>query len=230
MASMASMQGLTKMSFQRVSTAEHVRDHITTLILDGSLKPGTPLRENTIATTLGVSRNTVREAVLLLGQSRLIRHEMHRGAIVAEPTKDALINLYDARRGLEVGAVSLPASAEVIAGIKTALDDLELAADAGDDRDIVEKDLAFHAATVRNFGSERIDAFYAQLAVELSFYLNALASSRLDYAADASFLDEHRRIYAAIAAQDNAAAARCVEDHIDETIRRLHARLDAVEA
>lgn len=230
MASMASMQGLTKMSFQRVSTAEHVRDHITTLILDGSLKPGTPLRENAIATTLGVSRNTVREAVLLLGESRLIRHEMHRGAIVAEPTKDALVNLYDARRGLEVGAVSLPASAEVIAGVKAALDDLEIAADAGDDREIVAKDLAFHAATVRNFGSERIDDFYAQLAVELSFYLNALAASRLDYAADASFLDEHRRIYAAIAAQDHATAARCVEDHIDETIRRLHARLDAAEA
>lgn len=230
MASMASMQGLTKMSFQRVSTAEQVRDHITTLILDGSLKPGTPLRENTIATTLGVSRNTVREAVLLLGASRLIRHEMHRGSIVAEPTKDALVNLYDARRGLEVGAVSLPASAEVIAGIKSALDDLELAADSGDDREIVAKDLAFHAATVRNFGSERIDAFYAQISVELSFYLNALAASRLDYAEDEFFLDEHRRIYAAIADRDIAAAARSVQQHLDETIRRLHARLDAVDA
>ncbi|MEO6200626.1 MAG: GntR family transcriptional regulator [Cryobacterium sp.] len=224
------MQGLTKMSVQRVSTAEHVRDHITTLILSGDLKPGTPLRENAIASTLGVSRNTVREAVLLLGQSRLIRHEMHRGAIVAEPTKDALINLYDARRGLEVGAVSLPANAEITAGIKVALDNLELAAAGGDDREIVEKDLAFHAATVRNFGSERIDAFYAQIAVELSFFLNALAASRLDYAEDEFFIDEHRRIYEAISAQDRAAAAGYVEQHIDLTIRRLHARLDAVDA
>jgi len=218
------------MSVQRVSTAEHVRDHITTLILAGELKPGTPLRENAIATTLGVSRNTVREAVLLLGQSRLIRHEMHHGAIVAEPTKDALINLYDARRGLEVGAVSLPADAEIIAGIKSALDDLERAATEGDDREIVAKDLAFHAATVRNFRSERIDAFYAQIAVELSFFLNALAASRLDYAEDESFLDEHRRISEAIAAGDRAGAARFVQDHINETIRRLRARLDAAEA
>ncbi|WP_166804510.1 GntR family transcriptional regulator [Cryobacterium algoritolerans] len=224
------MQGLTKMSVQRVSTAEHVRDHITTLILAGELKPGTPLRENAIATALSVSRNTVREAVLLLGQSRLIRHEMHHGAIVAEPTKDALINLYDARRGLEVGAVSLPADAENIAGIKSALDDLERAATEGDDREIVAKDLAFHAATVRNFRSERIDAFYAQIAVELSFFLNALAASRLDYAEDESFLDEHRRIYEAIAAGDRAGAARFVQDHINETIRRLRARLDAAEA
>lgn len=227
---MALMQGLTKMSVQRVSTAEHVRDHITTLILDGNLKPGTPLRENAIATTLGVSRNTVREAVLLLGQGRLIRHEMHHGAVVAEPTKDALINLYDARRGLEVGAVSLPADAETTAAIKAALDDLELAATGDDDRDIVAKDLAFHAATVRNFRSERIDAFYAQIAVELSFFLNALAASRLDYAEDESFLDEHRRIYEAIAAQDRTAAARFVQEHIDETIRRLRARLDAVDS
>lgn len=223
------MKGLTKMSVQRVSTAEHVRDHITTLILNGDLKPGTPLRENAIATTLGVSRNTVREAVLLLGQSRLIRHEMHHGSIVAEPTKDALINLYDARRGLEVGAVSLPADAEITAGIKSALDDLERAAEGGDDREIVAKDLAFHAATVRSFRSERIDAFYAQLAVELSFFLNALAASRLDYAEDETFLDEHRRIYEAIASEDRAGAARFVQEHIDETIRRLRARLDAAE-
>jgi len=223
------MKGLTKMSVQRVSTAEHVRDHITTLILNGDLKPGTPLRENAIATTLGVSRNTVREAVLLLGQSRLIRHEMHHGSIVAEPTKDALINLYDARRGLEVGAVSLPADAEITAGIKSALDDLERAAEGGDDREIVAKDLAFHAATVRSFRSERIDAFYAQLAVELSFFLNALAASRLDYAEDETFLDEHRRIYEAIATEDRVGAARFVQEHIDETIRRLRARLDAVE-
>ena len=223
------MKGLTKMSVQRVSTAEHVRDHITTLILNGDLKPGTPLRENAIATTLGVSRNTVREAVLLLGQSRLIRHEMHHGSIVAEPTKDALINLYDARRGLEVGAVSLPADAEITAGIKSALDDLERAAEGGDDREIVAKDLAFHAATVRSFRSERIDAFYAQLAVELSFFLNALAASRLDYAEDETFLDEHRRIYEAIATEDRVGAARFVQEHIDETIRRLRVRLDAVE-
>jgi len=226
---MTPMKGLTKMSVQRVSTAEHVRDHITTLILNGDLKPGTPLRENAIATTLGVSRNTVREAVLLLGQSRLIRHEMHHGSIVAEPTKDALINLYDARRGLEVGAVSLPADAEITAGIKSALDDLERAAEGGDDREIVAKDLAFHAATVRSFRSERIDAFYAQLAVELSFFLNALAASRLDYAEDETFLDEHRRIYEAIATEDRVGAARFVQEHIDETIRRLRARLDAVE-
>lgn len=224
------MQGLSKMSFQRVSTAEQVRDHITALILNGELKPGTPLRENTLATSLGISRNTVREAVLLLGQSRLIRHEMHRGAIVAEPTKDALVNLYDARRGLEVGAVSLAADTEVVAGIKSALEDLERAAEAGDDRDIVAKDLAFHASTVHNFGSERIDGFYAQIAVELSFYLDTLAASRLDYAEDEFFIEEHRRIYHAIAAQDTVAAARYVQEHLDETVRRLHVRLDLVEA
>lgn len=224
------MQGLPKMSFQRVSTAEQVREHITGLILNGQLKPGTPLRENTLATSLGVSRNTVRESVLLLGQSGLIRHEMHRGAVVAEPTKDALVNLYDARRGLEVGAVSLPASAGVIEGVSTALAELEAATEGGNDREIVAKDLAFHAATVRNFGSVRIDDFYAQLAVEVSFYLDALSSSRLDYAEDELFLEEHRRICRAMAAHDLPAAAHFVREHIDETLRRLQVRLEATAA
>lgn len=221
------MQALTKISLQRVSTAGQVRDHITALILNGELKPGSPLRENTLATSLGISRNTVREAVLLLEQSRLIRHEMHRGAVVAEPTEDALVNLYDARRGLEVGAVSLPANPEVIAGIKQALSDLERVTETDDDRDIVAKDLAFHAATVRNLGSERIDGFYAKIALELSFYLDTLASSRVDYAEDEFFLEEHRRIYLAVAAGDTVTAARYVQEHLAETVRRLKARLDA---
>jgi DNA-binding GntR family transcriptional regulator len=220
------MEALSKVSFQRVSTAEQVRDHITSLILNGELKPGSSLRENALASSFGVSRNTVREAVLLLERSRLIRHEMHRGAVVAMPTRDALVNLYDARRGLEVGAVSLPADAATIEGIKGALDDLEQAAGGGDDREIVSRDLAFHAATVRNLGSERIDGFYAQIALELSFYLNTLAASRLDYAEDELFLEEHRRIYQAIAARDTASAARYVQQHLDETIRRLDGRLE----
>jgi DNA-binding GntR family transcriptional regulator len=220
------MQALKRTSLQRVSTAEQVRDHITALILDGELKPGSPLRENALATSLGISRNTVREAVLLLEQSRLIRHEMHRGAVVAEPTEDALVNLYDARRGLEVGAVSLPANPDVIAGIKQALADLEEATAGANDRIIVSKDLAFHAATVRNLGSDRIDSFYAQIALELSFYLDALASSRIDYAEDEFFLEEHRKIYLAVAAGDTVTAARYVQEHLDVTIKRLKARLD----
>lgn len=220
------MEALRKTSLQRVSTAEQVRDHITALILDGELKPGSPLRENALATSLGISRNTVREAVLLLEQSRLIRHEMHRGAVVAEPTEDALVNLYDARRGLEVGAVSLPANAEVIAGLKQALSDLEEATEGANDRNIVAKDLAFHAATVRNLGSDRIDSFYSQIALELSFYLDALASSRIDYAEDEFFLEEHRKIYLAVAAGDTVTAARYVQEHLDVTIKRLKARLN----
>ncbi|WP_198668893.1 GntR family transcriptional regulator [Homoserinimonas sp. OAct 916] len=215
------------MPLQRVSSAEQVRDHITTLILNGELKPGTALRETAIATSLGVSRNTVREAVLLLGHSRLIRHEMHRGAVIAEPTKDALVNLYDARRGLEVGAASVEASDDVVAGLKQALIDLEAAAESGNDRDIVAKDLAFHAATVRNLASTRIDNFYSGLAVELSFYLGSLAASRLDYAEDEFFLEEHRRIYLAIAARDTETAVRYVREHLDETIRRLQRRLES---
>jgi DNA-binding GntR family transcriptional regulator len=224
------MEALSKVSFQRVSTAEQVRDHITSLILNGELKPGSSLRENALASSFGVSRNTVREAVLLLERSRLIRHEMHRGAVVAKPTRDALVNLYDARRGLEVGAVSLPADPVTIDGVKSALDELEQAAGGGDDREIVARDLAFHAATVRNLGSERIDGFYAQIALELSFYLNTLAASRLDYAEDELFLEEHRRIYQAIADHDTVSAARYVQQHLDETIRRLDGRLDSTVA
>lgn len=52
-------------------------------ILSGELQPGQPLRQETIAADLGISRIPVREALLLLEAEGLVRIVPHKGAVVA---------------------------------------------------------------------------------------------------------------------------------------------------
>ena len=75
---------LGSVTIQRQPAAEQVAAALREAILSGRMLPGTPLREVAIATELGVSRNTVREAARVLGSEGLIRHEMNRGAMVAD--------------------------------------------------------------------------------------------------------------------------------------------------
>src|SRR5215469_17823268 len=97
-------------SIQRQSTTEQAAAALRDVILSGRIPPGTPLREAALATELGVSRNTVREAARLLGGEGLVRHQMNRGIVVAEITAADVRDIYAARAAVETaGAQALAA-------------------------------------------------------------------------------------------------------------------------
>jgi DNA-binding GntR family transcriptional regulator len=68
------------LQLRRESTAQQVASALRELIVTGGLPSGAHLREAALAQQLGVSRNTVREAVQILVSDGLVRREMHRGA------------------------------------------------------------------------------------------------------------------------------------------------------
>ena len=100
------------LALTRVSAAEQVAELLTTQILEGVLGAGVRLRESALAAQLGISRNSVREGIRLLEQSRLVRYEMHRGAVVATPSVDELDDLYVTRKRLEGAAAAVTSDAE----------------------------------------------------------------------------------------------------------------------
>lgn len=53
-------------------------------IANGTMGPGSRVRENEIAERLGISRTPVREALRRLEAEGLIVHVPHQGAIIAE--------------------------------------------------------------------------------------------------------------------------------------------------
>lgn len=74
-------------------------------IAAGRLKPGMKLSEYSLAATLHVSRNTLREAFTVLAGESIVRRIPNRGVYVASPDADDVREMYKVRRMVEPAAV-----------------------------------------------------------------------------------------------------------------------------
>jgi DNA-binding GntR family transcriptional regulator len=84
---------------------EEVVDAVRRAIIAGDLHPGQRLREVALATELGVSRPTLREALRTLAQEGLCEQEPHRGFAVARLDAGAIRDLSETRLVLDRMAV-----------------------------------------------------------------------------------------------------------------------------
>jgi DNA-binding GntR family transcriptional regulator len=123
----------------RVSVADQVATVLRQRILDGELRPGTPLQEVPLASSLGVSRNTMREAMRILSLEGLLKRNLHRGVAVSQLSLRDVEEIYQLRRMLEIPAVlatkDLAAkknAREFLHEIRTALEQYERAVRARD--------------------------------------------------------------------------------------------------
>ena len=66
------------------SLTEQIAEHIAEAIIRGRMAPQERIRELRVAQELGVSRGSVREALLLLERRHLIQIVPRKGAVVAE--------------------------------------------------------------------------------------------------------------------------------------------------
>src|SRR5713226_3803030 len=92
----------------RVSVADQVASILRQRILNGELRPGTPLQEVPLAASLGVSRNTMREATRILSLENLLKRSVHRGVAVSQLSLTDVQEIYQLRRMLEISAYWVP--------------------------------------------------------------------------------------------------------------------------
>lgn len=102
--------------------AEIAYDFIKERILEGIYYPLQKLIENDLALEIGVSRNTVKKALLKLEQENLIVMENNKGATIKAFTLDEINNYLKIREALE-GLITADAAANI-----SAADVLELEA------------------------------------------------------------------------------------------------------
>ncbi|GAB3310480.1 GntR family transcriptional regulator [Epidermidibacterium keratini] len=136
--------------------AAEVRDDM----LSGHLLPGAPLRDTALASSYGVSRNTVREAFRLLQSQGLTEHRRHKGTVVRRVSGDDVRDIYTVRRALELRAIEQinQASAEHLVAIERAVCAAEAARDAERWNDVGTASLRFHLALVGSLSSPTLDA------------------------------------------------------------------------
>ncbi len=215
-------EGITDISLQRASTAEVVAETLVRLIVTRALKSGEPLRETALARSLGISRNSLREGIRLLEQSRLVEYQMHRGAVVSTPNIENLNDLYVTRLHLETLAAQQEPTEEQLVAINNAFEELERSAASHEPERIIQADLGLHQSIVDILGSERISDFYRRLSKEMVFYFTVISYADEEFLhPDAFILSTHQQLRDAFHSGDAERASSLVREHIMESWERL---------
>jgi DNA-binding GntR family transcriptional regulator len=154
---------------ERLTMAQRAAERIRELIRNGGLAPGESVPEASMSATLGISRNTVREAFRLLSGDGLVVHHVHRGVVVRRLDEADVRDIYLARRSLELGALQPPPSeiGEGLDALRRAVSGAEVAAEAADWPAVSTCNLDFHQRLVALRGSPRMNQFFERLLAEL---------------------------------------------------------------
>src|SRR5215471_2361904 len=120
---------MERSQIHRTSVADQVAGILRQRVLNGELRPGTSLQEIPLAESLGVSRNTMREAMRILSLEGLLKRSMHRGIAVAQLSLQDVQEIYHVRRVLEISAIwaARKPSQEILRELLLALEQYEAA-------------------------------------------------------------------------------------------------------
>lgn len=191
-------------------------------ILSGSLAANTPLREEELAARSGLSRHTVRAALAVLAEERLVVSEAYRGSRVASFDTESAVGLQQLRGALEAEAVRMLHErhgsgwpAEVRAPILSAIADLARTEAQGDWLAVTRAHSAMHVALVEAAGSARITEAYRRLESETLLLITQL---RINYPSGS--LEQEHRAYLEAVQRGDTDAVRAHLAHTTELVRR----------
>jgi DNA-binding GntR family transcriptional regulator len=199
--------------FTRETTAERVSSALRDAIMHGRIAPGTQLPERLLQDLLGVSRNTIREALRILAGDGMVRHDPYRGVRVAELSEEDVHDLFRARNTLELAGVEAADSAgpEHVASVRAASKAFDDAVDAGDWGAAFEAERDLHGSLVGAIPSRRLGQFFVAVFNELRLGYFVFGGLETDLPRDRR---EHRAIVESLAAGDYELCRELVSDHL----------------
>jgi DNA-binding FadR family transcriptional regulator len=228
------MEGTQKITKRKLS--DDVLDRLMELIQSGHYAPGDTFpSERQLMERFGVGRPAVREAMQSLQNAGLISVKQGHRPKVTEPTATGIISqidiaaqhllnqspsslehLKDARLLFEVGVVrraAEKATEKDAARMQAALDLQEECYQTDPDK-FVKADIAFHIAIAETTGNPILVATERAMLGWLKTYNSKIV--RLD-GKEHITLDEHRKIFEYIVANDPDAAAFAMTDHLNRS-------------
>ena len=133
-------------------TSETVYEQLRKAIALGRMHPNERLVEADLTERYGVSRATVRTALVRLEQEGLVEHERNRGAKVRLIDEDEAVEIYEARallEGLAARKAALNVTDEQAEELRSQLAEIRTAIDAGQLMEASEFNMALHDTIVR---------------------------------------------------------------------------------
>lgn len=200
-------------SLDRSTLRERALQALRSAITSGQYRPGDHLGEVELATGLGISRGTVREALRHLEQEGLVTAG-HRGMLrVNKLTSKQIRGLYRVRAALEGLAVSTliasPQRDEAVATLRSAVSRLSDGSTALADR--VEADLGFHLLLCELADNPMLVESWKHLEGRIRV---SIMSHDVQQLPGIMSQDRHSPIVDAIASGDVQAALDVVEQHM----------------
>lgn len=196
-----------------ISIADIVFEKIEDAILSGEFKKGDVITELKLCEILSVSRTPVREALTRLKQEGLIK-ESGKGAIVVGVDEADLFDIYEIRMRTEGLAAAKCAAVITDGELKTLEETLELQEfyTAKKQPDSIKRlDSQFHEQIYSYCGSRTLETLLSELHRKVQRYRKtSFANPERALMA----VKEHREIFEAIAAHDEALAEKLTAKHI----------------
>ena len=206
-----------------VSLADQVFDHLETDILSGKYSRGEILTESKLSHELGVSRTPIREALRRLEQEHIIE-ETGKGSVVIGISEKDVDDIFVIRKQLETLAAGIAAencTDEQLSKLREALELQEFYLEKGDGEQIKQMDNRFHYIVYRLSGSTVFYDILVPLHKKIQKYRKIAVQS--SGRAKAS-VEEHRKIYEAIASGNKALAEKYVLEHVENAYSHIKKR------
>ncbi|NKF24238.1 GntR family transcriptional regulator [Solimonas marina] len=194
-------------------------ERIYAAIIDHSLPPGARLVENRLCEIFGLGRTRVRQVLQKLASERLVTLLPNRGAIVAAPTVQDALDIFEARRLLEPGIVQRFVERATRADIQRIRDHLQkekVAAKRNDRRSAIRLSGDFHLIIAECAGNATLLELLREL-VSRSSLIIALYQEAGSVCCPP---DEHQELVTALEKR-KADAAQLMLHHLEHVLADL---------
>jgi len=199
---------------QQRTTPSSVAHVLRNAILDGTLPPGSQLREIPLAADLGVSRGPLREALAILSDEGLIVKYPYRGAFVAEVNATGMSEIASLRKKLEPFAIELALPKLTGANrikVTRALEDMAIGAANNDLAATINAHMAFHRAFYELSGHKLLFDLWKSWEAQLQMFFSTDHQAFTDLH---DLVADHHRLLAIVDRGDLDEIAREIAVHV----------------
>jgi DNA-binding GntR family transcriptional regulator len=191
-------------------------DALREAILLSRLKPGARIVEADVARQMGISRGPIREAMGQLEQDGLVEYQPRRGVIVAQLTRERVLDAYVVRANLESLAAELAARQIERAGsaeLEDRVERMARCAQQGDATGFFQGDVAFHRQMCELAGNRVLLRLWNSLGPHAWTLFSGMQQQGYSLP---RLVERHRTLLAAVRSGDPAHAASNAREHILE--------------
>ncbi|MEV0093768.1 GntR family transcriptional regulator [Streptomyces sp. NPDC050738] len=199
----------------------HVYEGLRSLLMSGSVEPGTRLTEADLTRMFDVSRSTVRSALVRLTQEGYVTSEANRGVRTRSFAIEEAVDILEAREILEAalaGKAAERATAEEVEGLRATLHEMEEAQSRGDQDAYSRGNRSFHQQIKHAAHQVTLARAYDTLLYPL--VMRQYRNLTVQHPRTGS-VEEHQAIFLAIFTRNPDAANAAMRHHVGSARRAL---------